>query len=106
MVKQVEEKVKKIIKNELNLPALLPEAHRVGKVKEMNGKKSQDIIIHFKSHSARYEVFSKRKSLRNKKAHANLTQSIGKLLYKAKLLVEKLDKVALVYILTYVVTSR
>ena len=78
-----------MIKNELNLPVLLPEvdkAHRVGKVK-MNGKKSQDIIIRFKSHSARYEVFSKRKSLRNKKARANLTPRREQLLYEAKLLV-------------------
>ena len=81
-----------MIKNELNLRDLLSEvdkAHRVWKVKEMNGKESQDIIIRFKSHSARYEVYSKRKSLRNKKAQANLKTRRGK--------VEKLDKVAFVY---------
>ena len=31
--------------------------HRVGKIKDRNGNQSQDIIVKFKSHSARYKVY-------------------------------------------------
>ena len=33
-------------------------AHRIGKVKIINGKKHQDIVIKFKSHAARYKFFN------------------------------------------------
>ena len=34
--------------------------HRVGKIKDKNGKQSQDIIVKLKSHSTRYNVYTER----------------------------------------------
>ena len=51
-----------MIRSELNIPNVLPEVdkeHSVGKVKKQNDKKTQDIIVCFENHLARYEVFSK-----------------------------------------------
>ena len=56
-------KMIKLIGKDLNLPHLVNEIdklHRVGNVREMNGKKSMDIIIKFKSHAARYDVFNEK----------------------------------------------
>ena len=58
-------------------------AHRLGKVKESNGKKHQDIIVRFKSHSSRYKVFHKRKTLKHVSISANLTKNRSKLLFDA-----------------------
>ena len=67
----------KLIEKDLSLPHLVNEAdklHRVGNVKEMNGKKSQDIIIKFKSHAVRYAVFNERKKIRGVKIRPDLTK--------------------------------
>ena len=86
-----------MIKYEMGIPDVLNDfdkAHRVGKIKEINGSKQQDIIVRFKSHSARYKVFNHRKTLKHyKKIRPKLTQRRGKLLYDASLLVENIESV-------------
>ena len=56
----VKKVVTKIVKNDIVKPELLSSVdkhHRIGKIKEVNGKKMQNIIACFKSHSARYSVY-------------------------------------------------
>ena len=51
---QINKKVVKIIKDELNLPNVVDDVdklHRVGKIKQRNGEKTQDIIIKSKTHT-------------------------------------------------------
>ena len=84
-VPQVEEEAKKIIVN-MGLPEVIPEfdkAHRLGKIRTINGKKHQDVIVRFKSHSARYKVFNKRKSAKNHRISPNLTKTRSALLAEA-----------------------
>ena len=60
----VERAVKNVIQNELKLPEVvnnIDKLHRTGKIKEKNGKRMQDVIIRFKTHKARYAVYSERK---------------------------------------------
>ena len=55
-VEQVEKEVKDVI-TKMGLPEVIPDfdkAHILGKLKSLNGKKHQDVIVRFKSHSARY----------------------------------------------------
>ena len=90
-VEQVEEQVKKII-NKMGIPEVLPDfdkAHRLGKVKDFDGKKHQDVIVRFKSHSSRYKVFNKRKSLKNIRISPNLTQTRSKMLAEAVELIKE-----------------
>ena len=69
----------------------MDKAHRLGKIKEQNGKKHQDIIVRFKSHSARYKLYSKRKTLKNVKVSPNLTKKRSKLLYDAVELTKNIE---------------
>ena len=84
---EVNKKMVKIMKEEMKIPDVvvneIDKLHRVGKVKEVNGKKMQDIIIKFKSHAARYAVFNERKKAKNIKIAPNLNKRRGKLLYDA-----------------------
>ena len=83
---QINKKVVKIIKDELNLPNVVDDVdklHRVGKIKQRNGRKTQDIIIKFKTHTSRYSVYNERKKAMNIKIVPNLTKRRGKLLYDA-----------------------
>ena len=94
------EKVHDIIAKDLNLPNVvnqIDKLHRIGKTRERNGKKTQDIIIRFKSHRARYEVYEKRKSSNNIKIKPNLTKKRQILRYDATQLVENNEKVEFVY---------
>ena len=90
---QLEQKVKTLITRELDVPEAVEEIdklHRVGKVKTLeNGKKQQNIIVRFKSHSARYKVYNARKKLNNIKISPNLTHRRGKLWYDASMHVKK-----------------
>ena len=90
---QLEHKVKTIITKDLDVPEAVEEIdklHRVGKVKtSSNGKKQQNIIVRFKSHSARYRVYNARKNLNNIKISSNLTHRRGKLWYDASMHVKK-----------------
>ena len=73
----VKEKVKDILTAELKLPAAvagIDKLYRIGKTRETNGKETQDIIVRFRSHRTRYEVYEKRKSSKNIKVKPNLTK--------------------------------
>ena len=88
--------VTKILTTELQLPDSVNEIdklHRVGKIRTKNGKSHQDIIVRFKTHSARYAVYKEREKAKSGKLSANLTKTRGELLYKASKLVEENDKV-------------
>ena len=92
----VEREVKNVIQNELKLPEIvnnIDKLHRTGKIKEKNGKRMQDVIIRFKSHKARYTVYSERKKAKNVKISANLTKRRGKLLFDATNAVRGVEKV-------------
>ena len=92
----VKKVVTKIVKNDIVKPELLSSVdkhHRIGKVKEVNGKKMQNIIARFKSHSARYSVYQERKKVKNAKISANLTKRRSQLLNDASLAVKNLEKV-------------
>ena len=88
----VERTVKEIITNQLNLPEAADEidkVHRVGKKKDHQGKKYQNVIIRFKSHRSRYSVYRNRKQLQNGvKMNPNLTKKRGDVLYKSSELVK------------------
>ena len=97
---QLHQKVKDVIKNDLNLSSEaddIDKLHRVGKVKENNGKKHQNIIVRFRSHSSRYSVFSQKKKLRNLKIGPNLTTTRNKLLSEAINFVDSIEEVNFVY---------
>ena len=92
----VEKNIHKILKDDLKLPEAIQnidKLHRVGKVKEKNGKKIQDVIIRFKTHRTRYAVYNERKKAKNVKISANLTKRRGKLLYDASSATANIDKV-------------
>ena len=66
----VMKKVKNIIEKELNMLGInneIDKMHRIGKVKEENGKKKQEVIIKFKTHAVRYAVYDARKKARSAK---------------------------------------
>ena len=67
-VDAVKNMVSKLINQELKLPEMskdIDKAHRIGKVQTRNGKKEQDIIVRFKTHSSRYSVYQDRKKAKN-----------------------------------------
>ena len=92
---QVEEKVRGYLRD-MDLPNCVEKvdkAHRLGKVTtNAGGKKHQDIIVRFTSHSARYAVFNKRKSLRNVRISPNLTKTRGNLLADAISLTQNIER--------------
>ena len=88
--------VTKILKNDMAKPELLSSVdkqHRIGAIKEVNGKKLQNIIVRFKSHSARYAVYKDRKKAKNVKISANLTKRRSQLLTAASNAVNHIEKV-------------
>ena len=92
--------VNDIIEKDLSLPNVVSEIdkfHRVGKVRTRNGKKHQDIIVRFKTHSSRYLVYKERKKARNVKISPNLTKRRATLLYEASNWVKDLDAVDFVF---------
>ena len=96
----VEKKVCDLAKNEMGIPDILGDfdkAHRIGKVKIINGKKHQDIIVKFKSHAARYKFLNHKKSLKNNKVHSYLTPKRSKLLFDARSVIERFDRVHFVF---------
>ena len=97
---QLTEKVSTLIKDELNLPSAVKDIdklHRIGPVKEKNGKKHQNVIIRFRSHKTRYNVFREKKKLKHVKISANLTKKRGKLLHEAIEFVESINEVDYVF---------
>ena len=71
--------------------------HRLGPVRNKDGKKTQDIIVRFRSHAVRYEVFGQRKKAKSTKIRPNLTKKRGDILYRASKLVENVDGVHFVF---------
>ena len=99
-IEDVTEKVHEILSKDLNLPNVvnqIDKLHRIGKTREKNGKKTQDIIIRFTSHRARYQLYGKRKLSSNFKIKPNLTKKRQSLRYDASQLVENNEKVNFVY---------
>ena len=97
---EVTNKVNEIIQRELNLPEVIPQIdklHRVGKVRERNGKQTQDIIVRFRSHAARYKVYDNRKRTSNVKIRPNLTKRRDQFRYEATELVKDNSQVNFVY---------
>ena len=97
---EVKKKVHDILKTDLKLPDTIPQIdklHRIGKVRERNGKQSQDIIVRFTTHRARYQVYTNRKSTRNVKIRPNLTRRRETLRYEASESTKDNDKVNFVY---------
>ena len=89
-----------LIKTELKLPEVIGEIdklHRTGKVKTVNGKILQDIVIRFKSHTTRYKVYNERKMARNVKIRPDLTKGNKVMLYEAQQITGSLENVNFVY---------
>ena len=92
--------VNNIIKDDLKLPNEInniDKLHCIGKVKNFNGRKNQDIIVRFKSHASRYKVFNSRKTTKKVNIRPNLTPSRGKLLFEANELISSVDEVDFAY---------
>ena len=82
----------------LNIVDDVDKLHRVGKIKQRNGKKMKDIIVKLKSHTLRYLVYNERKKAKNIRIAPNLTKWRGKQLYNAVLSTEDAMKVNFVYV--------
>ena len=82
--RDVEEIVKKVIKGDLEMPDSIlndiDKFHRNGYIKNQRGKRTQNIIVRFKSHSSRYACLIKKKQKKYKKISPNLTRNRGKIL--------------------------
>ena len=92
--------VQNLLQKELKVPKALVEVdklHRMGRTRTNAGKKTQDIIVRFKSHAARYDVYEARKKATNLKIRPNLTKRRGDLLYRASKLVEGAEEVHFVF---------
>ena len=74
--------------------------HRIGPVLDTPKGKRQDVIVRFKSHSTRYDVYHKRKSLKNKSIRItpSLTKTRRKLLSTARSEYEEHEDVDFIYV--------
>ena len=85
--KQVEETVGKIVEKSLKAPALMRDVdkmHRIGRIKKTQGKNFQNIVVRFRTHRSRYELYGKRKDLKNGiKIGPHLTHHRGKVLHES-----------------------
>ena len=74
--------------------------HRIGPVLTTPKGKRQDVIVRFKSHSSRYDVYRKRKELKNKSIRItpSLTKTRRKLLSTARSEYEGHEDVNFVYV--------
>ena len=79
--------VLKSLKDELNMDenviADIDKFHRIGYIKKNGDKKTQNIIVRFKSYSSRYEWLKNKKRSKTIKLAPNLTKKRGKMLYDA-----------------------
>ena len=89
--------VKNLIEKELkmqNTVSSIDKLHRIGKVHEGNGgKKTQDIIVRFKSHHSRYSVINKRKDAKSVKIRPHLTKNRSDVLFEAIDFVKDIEKI-------------
>ena len=74
--------------------------HRIGPVLDTPKGKRQDVIVRFKSHSTRYDVYRKRKDLKNKSIRItpSLTKTRRKLLSAARSEFEEHEDVDFIYV--------
>ena len=93
--------VKNLLEKEMNMQNAfsgVDKLHRTGKRRTATGgKKTQDVIVRFKSHSARYKVYKERNKSKSVKIRPNLTRRRGDLLYRASNLVDDLDQIDFVF---------
>ena len=97
---QLTQKVENFIKKDLKMESAvrdIDKLHRTGKVKTSNGKKSQNVIIKFKSHATRYAVLQQKKKAKNFKLCPNLTRKRGKLWYDATQIVDSIPGIDFVF---------
>ena len=86
----LKKEVIEIIEKDLELPEAVldfDKTHRVGPIYEnYKGVKQQDVVVRFKSHSARYSTYLKRKETKNKKIRItpSLTDRRRRLLLEAQ----------------------
>ena len=95
-LEDVKKNVHNIITKDLGLPKMvskIDKLHRVGIIKEKDGKKMQNVIVRFKSHFARYAVYNERKKAKNIKISTNLTKRRGKLLFDVSNAVKEVGNV-------------
>ena len=103
--KQTQEGDEKFVKNLFTKDLKLPDAyedvdklHRLGSARTGDdGKKTQDIVVRFKTHEARYKVYDERKKSKTVKIRPNLTKRRGTLLYQASKFVENVEQVHFVF---------
>ena len=102
-----QELVEDLLAKELKIPDAIKDIdkiHRIGKIRNDRakaGKSNQDIIVRFRSHQTRYEVYKQRKKASKIKIRPNLTKRRSDTLYKAQSLAEKTDGVEFVYANTH-----
>ena len=88
--KDLKENVRKIVAEELGMPKDFghdfDKTHRIGPVLETEKGPRQDVIVRFKSHSTRYNVYLKRKDVKTKtiRITPSLTSKRRKLLSQAQ----------------------
>ena len=88
--KDLKENVRKIVAEELGMPKDFghdfDKTHRIGPVLETDKGPRQDVIVRFKSHSTRYNVYLKRKDVKSKNIRItpSLTSKRRKLLSQAQ----------------------
>ena len=84
--------VKKVIKDDLKLPDSIfddvDKFHRNGLVKNNGNKKTQNVIVRFKSHNSRYVCLMKKKEMKYKKIAPNLTRKRSKLLFDTSTIIK------------------
>lgn len=95
---QVEQKVKNLLTDELNIPDLVHEIDKARRLPQSKKGGTPKIIVKFKSHSARTAVYNKRKILMNNvKIQLSLTRKRSDLLQKARLKFQNIDIIDFVY---------
>ena len=86
---EIQEMVNNIISKDMKCATEakdIDKTHRVGRVRTLdNGKKAQNIVVRFRSHKSRYNVYFKKDNLKNGlKIGPHLTNHRGKLLYDSQ----------------------
>ena len=89
---ELKETISSFLKDELKLLHAskdIDKLHRVGKPKTHAGRKQQNVIIRFRSHATRYQVYKERKSSKKFKVCPNLTRSREQTLYDVNRFIER-----------------
>ena len=100
---ELKERVRNVVAGELGLKEQFKDfdkTHRIGPVLTTQHGKRQDVIVRFKSHASRYDVYRKRKELKTKSIRItpSLTKSRRKLLSTARSEFENHEDINFVYV--------